>query len=53
MALLILAAVNGVAVNGTTGKPQAGVSINLVQPGQNGMQHWGRPSREPTARSTY
>ena len=44
-ALLLLttahAAVTGTVVNGTTGKPQAGVSINLVQPGQKGMQQLG------------
>jgi hypothetical protein len=36
------AAVNGIATNGTTGKPQAGVSIDLVQPGANGMQALGQ-----------
>jgi hypothetical protein len=36
------AAVSGVATNGTTGKPQADVAINLVQPGQNGMQALGQ-----------
>ncbi len=40
--LPMFAAVNGVAVNGTTGKPQADVAINLVQPGQNGMQQLGQ-----------
>ncbi|MEO5923889.1 MAG: hypothetical protein ABIR70_08695 [Bryobacteraceae bacterium] len=42
VALPVFAAVNGVAVNGTTGKPQADVAINLVQPGQNGMQQLGQ-----------
>lgn len=32
------AAVDGVIVNGTTGKPQGSVLISLVQPGQGGMQ---------------
>jgi hypothetical protein len=41
-AIPAFAAVNGTALNGTTGKPQAGVSINLVQPGQNGMQQLGQ-----------
>lgn len=35
------AAITGTVVNGTTGKPQAGVSINLVQPSQTGMQQLG------------
>ena len=30
-------AVDGVVLNVTTGKPQPGVAISLVQPGQNGM----------------
>src|SRR6185295_3123983 len=34
---LPLLAVDGVVVNVTTGKPQSGVAINLVQPSQNGM----------------
>jgi len=34
---LPLLAVDGVVVNATTGKPQSGVAINLVQPSQNGM----------------
>jgi hypothetical protein len=41
-AVPMFAAVDGVAINGSTGKPQAGVSINLVQPGQNGMQALGQ-----------
>ncbi len=41
-ALPAFAAVNGLAVNGTTGKPQADVAINLVQPGANGMQALGQ-----------
>jgi hypothetical protein len=31
-------AVDGTVINGTTGKPQAGVSITLVKPGQKGME---------------
>ncbi len=41
-ALPALAAVQGLVVNNTTGKPQSGVSINLVQPGQQGMQQLGQ-----------
>ena len=40
-ALPLLAAVDGTVINGTTGKPQANVSVNLVQPGQGGMQTLG------------
>jgi len=36
-----LFALDGVVVNVTTGKPQAGVAINLVQPSQNGMNQLG------------
>ncbi len=43
LALLLLmlpaqAAVDGVVINSTTGKPQAGVVVSLVQPSQSGMQ---------------
>jgi hypothetical protein len=34
-------AVQGVVINGTTGQPQGGVAINLVQPGAGGMQTLG------------
>jgi hypothetical protein len=35
------AAIDGTVMNRTTGKPQAGVSITLVKPGQQGMQTLG------------
>jgi hypothetical protein len=35
----LVAAVDGVVVNGTSGKPQASVVINLVQPSAAGMQN--------------
>jgi len=38
LALPMFGAVDGVVVNGTTGKPQPSVLITLVQPGQGGMQ---------------
>ncbi len=38
---LPLLAVDGTAINVTTGKPQAGVAINLVQPSQSGMVQLG------------
>ena len=37
-ALRYLGAVDGVVINGTTGKPQPSVMVTLVQPGQGGMQ---------------
>ena len=37
----LLAAVSGVVMNGTTGQPQSGVTVNLVQPGAGGMQQLG------------
>jgi hypothetical protein len=35
----LFAGVDGVVVNGTTGKPQPNVMVSLVQPGQAGMQN--------------
>ncbi len=35
----VFAAVDGVVVNGTTGKPQAAVIVSLVQPSASGMQN--------------
>lgn len=43
-AAILSAAVSGTAVNGTTGKPQAGLSVTLVQAGAQGM--------EPVAKAT-
>jgi hypothetical protein len=37
----LLAQISGVVTNGTTGKPQAGVVVTLVHPGENGMQTLG------------
>lgn len=37
-ALPLFGAVDGVVINGTTGKPQPSVMVTLVQPGQGGMQ---------------
>jgi 5-hydroxyisourate hydrolase-like protein (transthyretin family) len=39
--LPLLAAVDGVVINRTSGKPQASVTVNLVQPGEKGMQTLG------------
>jgi hypothetical protein len=35
------AAIDGTVINGTTGKPQAGVAVTLIHPGENGMQSLG------------
>lgn len=43
---LPLLAVDGVVVNATTGKPQFGVAINLVQPSQNGMVQLGNTTTD-------
>jgi hypothetical protein len=40
-AAIALCAIDGTVVNGTTGKPQGGVSITLVKPGQGGMRTLG------------
>ena len=39
--LSLFAAINGTVVNRTTGKPQAGVNLLLVKPGQSGMRTIG------------
>lgn len=40
-ALPLFAQIDGVVTNATTGKPQAGVIVNLIHPGENGMQVLG------------
>ena len=40
-AIYAFAAMNGTVVNQTTGKPQPGVSITLLKPGQDGMRTLG------------
>ena len=37
----VFAAMDGTVVNKTTGKPQAGVTVNLLKPGAQGMQQIG------------
>jgi hypothetical protein len=37
----LLAAIDGTVVNGSTGKPQAGVEVTLLKPGAQGMQQLG------------
>ncbi len=39
--LSLLGAVQGTITNATTGQVQGGITVNLVQPGQNGMQALG------------
>ena len=34
----LLGAIEGTVINGSTGQPQASVTVSLVQPGANGMQ---------------
>jgi hypothetical protein len=46
LASLPLLAIDGVAINVTTGKPQSGVAINLVQPSQNGMVPLGNTTTD-------
>ncbi len=46
LASLPLLAIDGVAINVTTGKPQSGVTINLVQPSQNGMVPLGNATTD-------
>jgi hypothetical protein len=41
LASAAFAAIDGTVINGTTGKPQAGVPISLIRPGQNGMETIG------------
>ncbi len=40
-ALPALAAIEGTVINATTGKPEAGVTVNLLHPGEQGMQMLG------------
>lgn len=42
LALPVFAAVDGIVTNVTTGKPQAGVTVTLIQAGQGGMQPVGK-----------
>lgn len=58
-ALLLLAAaslhasMDGTVVNGTTGKPQAGVTITLVKPGAGGMQTLGTVVSGPDGKFVF
>jgi hypothetical protein len=47
------AAIDGTVVNQTTGKPEAGVSITLVKPGQGGMQMLGNTKSDASGRFVF
>jgi hypothetical protein len=47
------AAIDGTVVNGTTGKPAAGVSVVLIKPGQNGMQTLGTTTSDAAGRFVF
>lgn len=49
----VFASIDGTVVNRTTGKPQAGVSITLVKPGQQGMQTIGTAASDASGRFTF
>ena len=42
----LFGAIDGVVVNSTSGKPQAGVSVTLVKPGQGGMKTLGNTTSD-------
>ncbi len=48
--LPVFAAIDGTVLNRTTGKPEAGVSVTLLKPGQNGMQTLGTTTSGPGGR---
>ena len=47
------ARIDGTVVNRTTGKPQPGVSITLVKPGQQGMQTLGTTTSDASGRFVF
>src|SRR4051794_11400164 len=49
----LFAAIDGTVVNQTTGKPQAGVSITLVKPGQGGMQTLGNTTSDASGKFVF
>jgi hypothetical protein len=51
--LPVFAAIDGTVVNRTTGKPQAGVSITLVKPGQGGMKTLGTTTSDVAGRFVF
>ncbi len=49
----LFASIDGTVVNGTTGKPEPGVSITLVKPGQQGMQTIGAAVSDASGRFVF
>ncbi|MFL6446320.1 MAG: carboxypeptidase-like regulatory domain-containing protein [Bryobacteraceae bacterium] len=49
----LFAAIDGTVVNHTTGKPQAGVNITLVKPGQGGMQTLGNTKSDASGKFVF
>jgi hypothetical protein len=49
----VFAAINGTVVNQTTGKPQAGVSITLLKPGQAGMKSLGNTTSDAAGKFVF
>lgn len=47
------AAIDGIVVNRTTGKPQAGVNITLVKPGQGGMRTLGTTTSDASGHFVF
>lgn len=52
-AVALHAAIDGTVVNRTTGKPQPGVSITLVKPGQAGMRTIGTTTSDAAGRFVF
>jgi len=49
----LLGSINGTVVNRTTGKPGAGVQVNLLQPGAQGMQPLGTTMTDGSGRFVF
>lgn len=52
-AVLCSAAIDGTVMNGTTGKPAAGVSVTLLKPGQSGMRRLGTTKTDAQGRFAF
>jgi hypothetical protein len=44
---------DGTVINGTTGKPQPSIGVNLIQPGQNGMQKLGSTTTDAAGKFRF
>lgn len=49
----LFAAIDGTVLNQTTGKPQAGVSVTLLKPGQAGMQTLGKTASDASGKFVF